>query len=54
MGGLHIEMALLKAVGDLLDGSGWTTVMASADVTTEGRADSLQKGSQTSRAQWAH
>jgi len=28
--------------------------MASAIVTTEGRADALQSGSHTSRAQWAH
>jgi hypothetical protein len=28
--------------------------MTTANVTTEGRADSLQKRSRTSRAQWAH
>ena len=28
--------------------------MTNAGVTTEGRADSLQKGSQTTRSQWAH
>ncbi|KAK3785630.1 hypothetical protein RRG08_015515 [Elysia crispata] len=27
--GLHIEMAMLKAIGDWLDGSGWTHVMIS-------------------------
>ena len=54
MGGLHIEMALLKVIGDWLDGSGWTYMMTSANVTTEGRAASLQKGSHTSRGQWAH
>ncbi|XP_014671080.1 PREDICTED: uncharacterized protein LOC106811872 [Priapulus caudatus] len=54
MGGLHIEMALLKVLGDWLDGSGWTSVMSTANVTTDGRADALQKGSSTSRAQWAH
>ncbi|XP_063958715.1 uncharacterized protein LOC135154778 [Lytechinus pictus] len=54
MGGLHIEMALLKVIGDFLEGSGWTSVITNAGVTTEGRAESLQKGSQTSRAQWAH
>ena len=35
-------------------GSGWTSVMTTAGVTTEGRALGLQKGSHTSRAQWAH
>ena len=54
MGGLHVEMALLKVIGDFLERSGWTSVMTSAGVTTEGRAESLQKGSQTSRSQWAH
>ena len=53
MGGLHIEMALLSAMEDWLNGSGWV-VMTTANVTTEGRADALQKGSYTSRAQWAH
>ena len=50
MGGLHIEMALLKVIGDFLERSGWAGVMTSAGVTTEGRADSLQKSSQTSRS----
>ena len=54
LGGLHIEMALLNVMGDWLNGSGWAAVMATANVTTEGRADALQKGSYTSRAQWAH
>jgi len=54
MGGLHIEMALLSVLGDWLEGSGWKVMLSNADVTTEGRADSLQRGSDTARAQWAH
>ena len=54
MGRLHVEMALLKVIGSFLEGSGWASVMTSAGVTTEGRADSLHKGSQISRSQWAH
>ena len=54
MGRLHIEMAMLNVLGDFLDGSGWVSVMTSANVTTEGRAFGLQKGSHTSRGQWAH
>ncbi len=54
MGGLHIEMALLAAIGDFLKGSGWAEMLAEAGVTTEGRAEAVQKGTQTSRAQWAH
>ena len=54
MGGLHIEMALLNVLGHWLDGSGWVAIMATANVTIEGRADALQSGSHVSRAQWAH
>ena len=54
MGGLHIEMAMLKTIGDWLDGSGWAYVMIAGNVTTEGRAASVQKGSHISRGQWAH
>ena len=53
MGGLYREMSFLKVLGDFLDGSGWTSVMSTAGVTTEGRAENLQRGSQTSCSQWA-
>ena len=48
MGGLHIEMALLSILGQVLEGSEWRTV------TTVGRAVGIEKGSSTSRGQWAH
>ena len=51
---LHIEMAMLAAIGDWLGGSGSKSVMTTAGVTTEGRVLELQKGSHTSRSQWAH
>jgi len=54
MGGIHIEMALLNVLGDWLEGSGWAAIMASANLTTKGRADALLSGSHTSRSQWAH
>ena len=54
MGGLHIEMAMLSVIGEWLDGSGWTYVMTAANVTTEGRTIGLQRGSHTSKGQWAH
>lgn len=54
MGGLHIEMAMFAVLGEWLDGSGWAFVMTSANVTTEGRALGLQKGSHTSRSLLAH
>ena len=49
-GGLHVEMAMLAAIGDWLGGSGWTSVMTTAGVITEGRALGLQKGSHPSKA----
>ncbi len=54
MGGLHIELSFLKVLGDWLEGSGWTSILATSNVTTEGRADSILKGSHSSRAQWVH
>ena len=44
-GGLHIEMAALKTVGDWLDGSGWAEALVQADIVTAGTADSLLKSS---------
>ena len=52
--GLHIEKAMLAAIGDWLSGSGRTSVMTIAGVITEGKALGLPIGSHTSRAQWAH
>ena len=37
LGGLHIEMAALKLLGDWLNGSGW---IESADIVRKGVADS--------------
>ena len=31
-GGLHVEMAALKAIGNLLDGSGWGSALVQAGV----------------------
>ena len=36
LGGLHTEMAFMKAIGTLLKESGWTTVLAEADITLSG------------------
>ena len=41
LGGLHVELAALKAVGSWLAGSGWTDAVAQAGITTSGRAESL-------------
>ena len=54
LGGLHTEMAALKALGDLLDGSGWTTALVNANVTTDGRADALLHASHVTQTRRAH
>lgn len=40
-GGVHIEMAVHKVLGKLLDESGWSAALVTADITTAGKADSL-------------
>jgi hypothetical protein len=52
MGGLHIEMALWSVLGDLLDGSGWTTALTEADVASSGVADSFLKASHLTRTRY--
>ena len=53
-GGLHIEMAALKTLGDLLEGSGWTGALVQARVATPGTADSFLKASHVTRTRRAH
>jgi len=36
LGGLHTEMAALRTIGDILDGSGWTDALTQADIATAG------------------
>ena len=54
MGGLHIEMAVLKVIGDWLKMSGWAYLIFAANITSENRAESLLNGSNVSRCHWAH
>ena len=54
MGPLHIEMMLLKTVGDWLEGSGWTDALFEAEITTEGRAESLTKAISVTKSRYAH
>ena len=54
MGGLHIEMNLLKLLGDWLRGSGWTTSIVQADIISAGRADAVLSASHGTRARYAH
>ena len=53
-GGLHIEMAALKTVGDWLESSGWAEALVQAEIATVGTADSLHKASHVMRTKKAH
>ena len=50
-GGLHIEMAALKTVGDWLQGSAWVQALVQAFA---GTADSFLRTSHVSRTRRAH
>ena len=54
MGGLHIEMAVLKMIGKWLNKSGWTYLLAAANITTEVRAENILQASNVTKCQWAH
>jgi len=53
-GGLHIEMAALKTVGDWLKGSGWVQALVQAGITTPGTADSFLQAAHVARTRRAH
>ena len=53
-GGLHIEMAALKTVGDWLKGSGWVEALVQADIATAGTADSFLSVAHVARTRRAH
>ena len=54
MGALHIEIAALRLLGDWLEGSGWTSLLESAEVFTRGVAESLLKASHVTRIRLGH
>ena len=54
LGGLHIEMTAWRTLGDLLDGSGWTSAITHANVVSSGTADPFLKASHVSRTRHAH
>ena len=53
-GGLHIEMASLKVLGNILKGSGWTEALVQDGVASSGKADSFLKASHVTRTRRAH
>ena len=53
-GGLHIEIAAFKALGEFLDGSGWVNALVNADIANPGTAESFLKVSHLAKARRAH
>lgn len=53
-GGLHIEMAAWKTIGDWLENCGWTAAVTRSNLATSGVADSFLKCSHVSRTRHAH
>ncbi|XP_038062580.1 uncharacterized protein LOC119733071 [Patiria miniata] len=41
LGGLHIEMAILKLIGEWLEDSGWTNALTDANIASSGTSDSF-------------
>ena len=53
-GGLRIEMAFMRSIGDWPDGSGWTTVLVHGNVTSSGKADAMLRAAHVTRTRHAH
>ena len=53
-GGLHIEMALFRVLGELISGSGWTSALCEAEKASLGTADSLLKSSNVVKTRHTH
>ena len=54
LGGLHINMTLLKHIGDLLNRSGWTSAISQANIATPGTATCFLKASRVKKTARAH
>lgn len=53
-GGLHIEMAALRSLGTMLEGSGWTSAISEAGVASSGTAESFLAASSVTSTRLAH
>jgi hypothetical protein len=53
-GGLHIEMAILKVLGNWLEDSGWTSALTQANIASSGTADSFICASHVTKTRHAH
>ena len=54
LGAMHIEKVLWTCAGDWLEGSGWTTIIVNAAITTSGSAQSMLKSSHICRTRYTH
>lgn len=54
LGGLHIEMVALRAVGSWLKDSGWVEALIQAEIATVGTAESFLKVTHLTKARHAH
>ena len=53
-GELHLEKCLWNALGDFLEGSGWTELLSESGVASSGMADSFLKASHITRTRHIH
>lgn len=53
-GGLHVELAALKTLGDLLQDSGWSSVLTQANIANPGSAESFVKTTNILGTKHAH
>ena len=53
-GGMHIEKALWSCVGDMLESSGWETMLIQAGIAESGTADAYLKGAHICRTRRVH
>ena len=51
---LHIEMVFLDAIGNWLDGSGWTSIFERAKITTMGQIESYLSGNKVKQTRYTH
>ena len=54
MGDMHVEKAFMNAIGDWLEGSGWTEMYTHSKISTSGRVDSFLKSSHLKRTRYSH
>lgn len=50
-GGLHIEMTMIKTIGDYIADSGWTTALLNAGIFTKGKIDNVIHAGHIKQAQ---